>query len=140
MYTSESIKTQMCISTCSLHSILNVKALYCKYCVPQILVDTFTCQEAESEQHCHPGAAVLPVVGSEEESQGEAGRRQREEQAAALQQAGEQVHVGPGGGGRHRHGQAGVHILQVGPDMRLTEVILLRKYWLSGALKLELTI
>ena len=98
----------------------------------------FTCQESEPEQHGHPGAAVLPVVGSEEESHGEAGRRQREEEAAALQQVGEQVDVGPGGRGRHRHGQAGVHILQVGPDMRLTEMTVLGKYCFSGALQLTI--
>ena len=113
---------------------------FSKYSVPQISVATFTCQESEPEQHGHPGAAVLPVVGSEEESHGEAGRRQREEEAAALQQAGEQVDVGPGGGGSHRHGQAGVHILQMGPDMWLTEMTVLGKYCISGALKLELTI
>ena len=111
---------------------------FSKYSVPQILVATITCQESEPEQHRHPGAAVLPVVGSEEESHGEAGRRQREEEAAALQQVGEQVDVGPGCGGRHRHGQAGVHILQVGPDMRLTEMTVLGKYCISGALQLTI--
>jgi len=76
-------------------------------------------EEGEAQEHAQPLSPVLAVVGGEVESHGQAEGGQAEEEAATLEQRGEEVDVGTGGRRQHAHRQAGVHILQVGTHLNL---------------------
>ena len=76
-------------------------------------------QKSEAHQHGHSGSSVLAIVRSHEETNGQPGSQQGVEEAAASEEVGAEVDVGPGCGGQHRHGEAGVNILQVTSHRRL---------------------
>jgi len=78
---------------------------------------TETSQEREAKQHAHAHATVLSIVRSHEEPQSQACAEQREQDPSSLEQGGEQVDVGSSCSSHHGHGQAGVHVLQVGPNI-----------------------
>lgn len=79
--------------------------------------ETKTSQECKSQQHPHSHATVLSIIRGHEQSHGEPGPKEGEHDAPALEKGGEQVHVGPSRGGQHGHGEAGIHILQMGPHV-----------------------
>ena len=81
---------------------------------------TKTSQKSKSHQHRHSGAAILAVIRGHEETYSQSSSDQWVENASATKEISAQVDVGPGRGGQHRHGEAGVDVLQVGPHMRLT--------------------
>ena len=72
-------------------------------------------QKSESEEHGQPLASVLAIIRGEVEAESEAHGHQGKEEAASLEDVCEEVDVGPGSGGGHSHGQAGVHILEMSP-------------------------
>ena len=78
---------------------------------------TKSSQECKAEQHAHAHCTVLAIVRSHEQAQCKSSSKEREQDAAPLEEGGEQVHVGPGRGGQHGHGEAGVHVLQVRADI-----------------------
>jgi len=80
-------------------------------------------EECESKEHGEPGGAVLAVVWRHEESEGQADTEQREHEAAAPEDVSEEMDVRTARGGQHGHGQARVHVLQVGTDVRIELVV-----------------
>ena len=83
--------------------------------------ETKTSQECKSKQHPHAHAAVLPIVRGHEQPHGEPSPKKGKHDASPLEEGGEQVHVGPCRGGQHGHGEAGIHVLQVGPDVPIAK-------------------
>ena len=81
-----------------------------------------SCQEAKPEQHSHPGGAVLSIVRGQEQPECEASSEEGAEDAPTTEEVREEVDVGSSGGGQDSHGQAGVDIFQVAPDVGLTEI------------------
>ena len=81
---------------------------------------TETSQKSKAQQHGHSSSSVLAVVRSHKETNSQASSEERVENPPATEEIRAQVDVGPGRGGQHRHGEAGIDVLQVGPDVGLT--------------------
>jgi len=98
-----------------------------------------TSQKSKSQQHGHSGASVLAVIRSHKETKSQSSRDQGVENPPATEEISAEVDIGPSRGGQHSHGEAGVDILQVSPDMRLKfriegveEVVNSRHFFLSA--------
>jgi len=76
-------------------------------------------EKGEGHEHGEAGAAVLPVVRGHEQAKGNPSAKEGEDQASALEDVGEEVHVGASRGGHDGHGEGGVDIFQVAPHWRL---------------------
>jgi len=76
-------------------------------------------EEGEGHEHGEAGAAVLPVVRGHEQAKSNPSAKEGEDQASALEDVGEEVHVGASRGGHDGHGEGGVDIFQVAPHWRL---------------------
>jgi len=78
-----------------------------------------TSQECKAKKHSHAHATVFSIVRGHEKPKGKSCSQEREHDSSSLQEAGEQVHVGPCRGGHHGHGEAGIHVLQVGANIAI---------------------
>ena len=78
-------------------------------------------QEPESQEHGESLTSVLTIVRSQEQSKCEASSQEREDDASALENVGEDMNIGSQSGGQHCHGERGVDILQVRSHMGLAE-------------------
>jgi len=78
-----------------------------------------TSQECKAKKHSHAHATVFSIIRGHEKPKGKSCSQEREDDSSSLQQAGEQVHVGPCRGGHHGHGEAGIHVLQVGANIAI---------------------
>jgi len=76
-------------------------------------------QEPESQEHGESLTSVLTIVRSQEQSKCEASSQEREDDASALENVGEDMNIGSQSGGQHCHGERGVDILQVRSHMGL---------------------